>query len=232
MLRNYIILITIFTFLISCSHNAQKAELSPKEFQTKINDYPKKVILDVRTKQEFEAGFIENAINIDWTEDNFSEKIQTFDKEVPIFVYCLSGGRSSAAANKLRSLKFKNIFELNGGLMKWKNANLPLVNSKSILKGLSLSAFNQLHKENKYVLIDFYAQWCKPCKEMEPFLDEISIEMKDSLKLFRINVEEHTLITKELNITDIPVLMLYKNEQLIWKNIGFIEKSKVKEKIR
>ena len=56
--------------------------------------------------------------------------------------------------------------------------------------------------------------------------------MKDSLKLFRINVEEHTLITKELNITDIPVLMLYKNEQLIWKNIGFIEKSKVKEKIR
>ena len=232
MLRYFIILTSIFTCLISCSYNEQIADLEPKEFQNKINDYPEKIILDVRTKHEFDAGFIENAINIDWTEGRFTDQVKTLDKEVPVFVYCLSGGRSSAAANKLRSLKFNNVFELNGGLMKWKNANLPLANSESILKGLSLAAYNKLYKENKYVLIDFYAEWCKPCKEMEPFLDEISSEMKDSLKLFRINVEEHTLITKELNITDIPVLMLYKEKELIWKNIGFIEKENIKKQIR
>jgi thioredoxin len=231
MLYNCISLYIVFLSLISCSYNDQITDLNPKEFQNKINDYPEKIILDVRTKHEFESGFIENAINIDWTEGGFTEKTQTFDKDVPIFVYCLSGGRSSSAANKLRSLKFKNVFELNGGLMKWKNANLPLANSESILKGLSLAAYNKLHKENKYVLIDFYAEWCKPCKEMEPFLDELSSEMKDSLKLFRINVEEHTLITKELNINDIPVLMLYKEEELIWENIGFIEKDNIKKEI-
>lgn len=231
MLNNCISLYIVFLSLISCSYNDQKAELTPKEFQNKINNYPEEVIIDVRTKHEFETGFIENAINIDWTEDHFINKVNTLDKDIPIFVYCLSGGRSSSAANKLRSLKFNYVFELNGGLMKWKNSNLPLVNRKSISKGLSLAAYNKLHKENKYVLIDFYAEWCKPCKEMEPFLDELSIEMKDSLKLFRINVEEHTLITKELNINDIPVLMLYKEEELIWENIGFIEKDNIKKEI-
>ena len=80
MLNNCISLYIVFLSLISCSYNDQIADLNPKEFQNKINDYRQEIILDVRTKHEFESGFIENAINIDWTKDGFTEKIQTFDK--------------------------------------------------------------------------------------------------------------------------------------------------------
>ena len=82
-------------------------------------------MLDVRTPAEYTQGHLSNARNIDWNGGEFEKSIAKLDKSKPVFVYCLSGGRSAAAASKMRSIGFREVYELSGGFAKWKAAKLP-----------------------------------------------------------------------------------------------------------
>jgi rhodanese-related sulfurtransferase len=73
--------------------------LTASEFLKKMESLPEPAFIDVRTPQEFEGGHLENAINYDWNRTGFQEQTSKLDKSAPVFVYCLSGGRSGAAAN-------------------------------------------------------------------------------------------------------------------------------------
>ena len=77
------------------------------------------VLVDVRTNDEYNSGYIENSINIDYFSDDFSENVEKFDKNTPIVLYCRSGKRSSKSANKLSKLGFKEIYNLQGGILDW-----------------------------------------------------------------------------------------------------------------
>ncbi len=169
-----------------------------------------------------------NAKNIDWNGDDFAKQIALLDKSKPVFVYCLSGGRSSAAAKQMRSDGFNEVYELNGGIMKWRGANLPEVTGNTTASlGLSKQQFDELLKSDKLVLMDFYADWCAPCKEMKPYLDEISKDMADKVVVIRINADDNQSLCKELNIDALPVLQLYKNKTRMWSHSGFIYKAGV-----
>jgi thioredoxin len=148
-------------------------------------------------------------------------------------VYCLSGGRSSSAASQMRSDGFKQVYEMDGGMMKWRSANLPEISgNKKPSNSMSMEEYNALLVSDKLVLIDFYADWCAPCKKMQPYLNEISTDMVDKVRVIRINADENQALCKEFKIDALPVLQLYKNQNLIWKNVGFIEKSAVIEKLK
>jgi thioredoxin len=217
------------TVLIGCS-NGQNSQtnLSATEFAEKIKAMPQAPIIDVRTPEEFEKGHLINSKNIDWNNSNFEEGISKLDKSKPVFVYCLSGGRSSSAASKMRQDGFKQVYELNGGIMKWRAANLPeTTEASTISSGMSKQQFEQLLVSDKLILVDFYADWCAPCKKMKPYLDEISKDMADKVTVIRINADDNQALCKELNIDALPVLMLYKNKALTWENKGFIEKTDV-----
>lgn len=121
------LLMLLLTGLLSISCNAQNYEsLSAKSFQEKLKTEKKPQILDVRSPDEFVSGHIENAININWNSENFNDKINQFDKTKPIFVNCQGGARSKKAADRLFSLGFKPIYELNGGMNDWSSNNLPI----------------------------------------------------------------------------------------------------------
>jgi rhodanese-related sulfurtransferase len=94
---------------ISCKGQGSKnIETIPAvAYAEKINSTPSAQILDVRTPEEFKSQHIDHAVNVDWKADDFTEKADKFDKQNPVFVYCLSGGRSQQAANKLSELGFK-----------------------------------------------------------------------------------------------------------------------------
>lgn len=121
---------------------------------------------------------------------------------------------------------------MNGGIMKWRGANLPEVSVKtSSAKGLTKSQFYDLLNSDKIVLIDFYADWCAPCKKMKPYLDEISLEMTEKVEVIRINADDNQALCKEMNIDALPVLHVYKNKNLTWSNEGFINKAGVVEQL-
>ena len=77
------------------------------------------VLVDVRTHDEYNSGYIENSLNIDYLSNDFSENVEKLDKNIPIVLYCRSGKRSSLSANKLSELGFKEIYNLEGGILEW-----------------------------------------------------------------------------------------------------------------
>lgn len=229
--------IALIAILFNSCTNGQtqntKTNLSATEFADKIKELPSATIIDVRTPDEFSKGHLANANNYDWNGNEFEKQIALLDKSKPVFVYCLSGGRSSSAANKMRSEGFKTVYELDGGIMKWRGANLPeTTNSTVTSNGMTKQQFDALLNSDKLVLIDFYADWCAPCKKMKPYLAEISKDMADKVEVIRINADDNQGLCKELKIDALPVLQLYKNKTLTWTNTGFIDKAEVVKKLR
>ena len=215
-----------FVFYNCSDGQSKRTNLSVIDFANKTNELPAAPIIDVRTPDEFSKGHIQKAKNIDWNGNDFEKQITTLDKAKPIFVYCLSSGRSSLAASKMRKEGFKEVYELDGGIMKWRGANMPEVNENKPL-GMTIQNYKDLTKSDKIVLIDFYAEWCGPCKLMKPYLEEISKEKADKVVVIRINADDNQALCKELEIDILPVLQIFKNQKLTWSHIGLIDKQGV-----
>lgn len=108
--------------LVGCLDDATSAEVklvTPEEMQT-ILELEDVQLVDVRTPSEFNEEHIENAQNIDFTSPTFEEDILKLDKNRPVVLYCKSGGRSAKCAKKLEEAGFKKIYDLDGGISKWK----------------------------------------------------------------------------------------------------------------
>ena len=75
------------------------------------------------------------------------------------------------------------------------------------------------------VLVDFWAEWCGPCKAIAPSLEEISDEMANKLKVVKINVDENPTISQAYSIRSIPALMIFKNGEKVSEKMGALPKS-------
>jgi rhodanese-related sulfurtransferase len=78
------------------------------------------IILDVRTPEEFQAGHLENAININFYDETFDQEVSKLAKNKPVVVYCAIGGRSAEATKKMATMGFTYIAEIKGGYEAWK----------------------------------------------------------------------------------------------------------------
>jgi rhodanese-related sulfurtransferase len=110
------VLFGIFYTVTNKDTNMNYSLLPYSEFQSKFDQIPNAVLIDVRTKEEFDSGHIENAINIDFQDPSFVSEIQKLDKDGQYFVYCRSGNRSAQAVSVMKKQGIKNIFELEGGI--------------------------------------------------------------------------------------------------------------------
>ena len=75
------------------------------------------------------------------------------------------------------------------------------------------------------ILVDFWAEWCGPCKQIGPILEEIGELKKDNLKILKLNVDENPQIPQKLGIRGIPTLMLFKNGNLVDTKVGSLPKN-------
>jgi len=88
-------------------------------------DNPNFVILDVRTPEEFLGEYIENAVNLDYNSDTFRNDLDKLDKNKTYLVHCKAGGRSEDALNIMKELDFREVYNMLGGISKWKSEELP-----------------------------------------------------------------------------------------------------------
>jgi rhodanese-related sulfurtransferase len=120
----------LLTLLCSCSGALQKSNsdcLGVADFSdTLAHNTPCKII-DVRTPEEFDGGHLEGAVNLDVQSDAFVEAVREFPKSEAILVYCQGGVRSHRAAEQLRSMRFKRVYDLCGGLNAWSEAGKAVV---------------------------------------------------------------------------------------------------------
>ena len=82
--------------------------------------------------------------------------------------------------------------------------------------------FADLINSETPVLIDFYADWCQPCKMMPPILSEVKRTMGDDIKIYKINTEKNRPLSVKYNIRSIPTLMLFKQGKEIWRQSGVV----------
>ena len=87
------------------------------------------ITLDVRTPGEFAEGHVEGARLIDFQSGNFENEIAALDKNATYAVYCRSGNRSGQAVKVMQEAGFTKLFNMDGGVIDWANAGLPLVNN-------------------------------------------------------------------------------------------------------
>ncbi len=113
--------------LINCKQavKEQTKNISVKEMQDLIKNKDVQLI-DVRTSKEYNEGFIKNARNINFYSPTFNLDIGTLDKQKPIIVYCKTGVRSAKFAKKLSEIGFTEVYDLNGGIVKWKAQKQPI----------------------------------------------------------------------------------------------------------
>ena len=225
----FILLITFSIF--SCKGQTSKnvINLDPKPFSEKITATPNAQVIDVRTPREFAGGHLDNALNIDWLNDTFEANAQKLDKTKPVFVYCKTSNRSPQAAAKLEELGFKTIYNMQGGLLKWDAEGLSKPTDRII--GVCSQEYAELLNTDKKVLVDFYAEWCAPCKKMSPYLLKMQKEMSDKVVIIRLNADENPTLIKEMKILELPTLILYENKEIKWKNSGYISEEDLKKQL-
>ncbi|QCX01119.1 rhodanese-like domain-containing protein [Aggregatimonas sangjinii] len=104
------LIVLLFVLMGSC------VQITSRPITEVSQDELKSVVLvDVRTPEEYAGGHLENALNINWQDDNFAEQFQSIGKDETIYVYCKKGGRSIKAQEKLISMGFENVVNLEGG---------------------------------------------------------------------------------------------------------------------
>lgn len=86
-----------------------------------------------------------------------------------------------------------------------------------------------LYKGKKAVIVDFYADWCGPCRRMAPLLDDLAKEYASQIVVYKINVDENKEIARQFDIRNIPTLLLVKPKQRPMKAIGGYDKSQLRE---
>ena len=223
----------VFLYSFASCNNDNSNLVSAIKFSEIISNDKSVIIIDVRTPDEFNKGHLKNSLNVNWFDENFDENLNIFSKDLPVMVYCLSGGRSSKANERIKSLGFKNVYELDGGILEWRKNKLPEATLNNNFKNsLTVEDFNNFIETDKIVLVDYYANWCAPCKIMEPYLDEISNEYSNSLELVRINYDQNLPLVRSLEVYGLPVLQIFKDKELLWSHVGFIEKSLVVDEVK
>tara|TARA_R110002073_G_scaffold95059_5_gene220953 strand:+ start:3247 stop:3651 length:405 start_codon:yes stop_codon:yes gene_type:complete len=125
MKQSLYILIALLTFSYSCKEKETTTTTStievitPQEMQ-QISQMEGVQLVDVRTPEEYSEGYIEGFQNIDFFSNAFSQDIEKLDKSKPVIVYCKSGNRSAKSAKKMQEAGFYKIYDLEGGITKWK----------------------------------------------------------------------------------------------------------------
>ncbi len=99
-----------------------------------------------------------------------------------------------------------------------------------MVKQITDKEFDESIKTGK-VLVDFYAEWCGPCKMLSPVVDELSEELND-VTFYKLNVDESDEVVRKYNVMSIPTLLVFENGELKNTSVGFKNKDEIKELLK
>jgi rhodanese-related sulfurtransferase len=230
-MRNVFFLV-LLPFVTACKgQNVASQQVAASDFEKGISNTSVQV-LDVRTAGEYKTGHIKNALLADWNnQQQFADRIQYVDKDKPVYIYCLAGGRSAAAAQWLRKNGYQHVIELQGGINAWKKENKPLEGLVDE-KQMTLEEYKAAIPADKITLVDFGATWCPPCIKMMPVIDELVKDKNLQFQLVKIDGGIHLEVMKAMNVEALPVFIIYKNGVETWRKQGIVSKEELTAQLK
>lgn len=88
-----------------------------------------------------------------------------------------------------------------------------------------MSSFSKIINQDKPVLVDFYADWCGPCKMMNPILKEVKDALDNKVSIIKINVYKNQSLAAKLQVRGVPTLILYRAGKQVWRQSGVVPKN-------
>ena len=93
------------------------------------------------------------------------------------------------------------------------------------------SNFDELFQSDKPLVVDFWAEWCGPCKMIGPIVEDLAHEFEGKVTIGKMNVDDNNDVTTRFGIRNIPTLLFFKNGQLVDKQVGAAQKSALAQKV-
>jgi len=94
-----------------------------------------------------------------------------------------------------------------------------------------MSSFQQIIEDSKPVLIDFFAEWCGPCKMMPPILNQLKANMGSSLRILKIDVDKNPDVASKFQVRGVPTLLLMRSGKILWKQSGVLQAGELQQVI-
>lgn len=95
-----------------------------------------------------------------------------------------------------------------------------------------MASFQDLINGETPVLVDFFAEWCAPCKMMPPILQEVKKELKDQIKIIKIDVDKNQQAAAHYQISGVPTLMIFKSGKSVWRQSGVVQPQQIIQQIK
>ncbi|MCX2492069.1 thioredoxin [Pedobacter sp. PF22-3] len=94
-----------------------------------------------------------------------------------------------------------------------------------------MAKFSDLINGNKPVLVDFFAEWCGPCKMMKPILEQLKSQVGDSVSIIKVDIDKNQQAASSFNVQSVPTLILFKKGKQVWRQSGVLQASQLKQVI-
>ena len=202
----------------------QVAQVDAPTFQ-RLLEQKGGILLDVRTPGEVARGRLPDATVLDINGEGFERKLALLQKDKPFFVYCASGGRSSAAAELMIQKGFSEVYNLEGGIGAWMRAGLPVDRSAAVQTpqgegAMTPTQLDALLGSDKRVLVAYQTPWCTPCRKMAPIIATLKQTWEAKARIVQVDVDQSEALVQRERIQGVPVFVVYVNGKERWRKSG------------
>lgn len=95
-----------------------------------------------------------------------------------------------------------------------------------------MASFKELLSSDKPVLVDFYATWCGPCKQLAPVIEKVAQHFNDTLKVVKVDVDKNQGASQAYKIQGVPTMILFKDGKVVWRSSGYMDEGKLTRTIQ